>query len=152
MDGHQYTARFEAPGGEPVLDAYLDTLGIATIGIGHTGPEVHLGLHWPRDRCFAIYYSDYAIAEGHAPLIIGSDCWYRLIEPRRAVIVDLCFNPGPTRLKGFLKMLAAIKRGDWKAAHDELLDSLYAKQVKTRATMNASVLLTGLWPEDQVTA
>lgn len=152
MDGHQYTARFEAPGGEPIEDAYLDTLGIPTIGIGHTGPEVHLGLHWPRDRCFAVFYSDYSIATGHAPNILGVSVFSQLNEPRKAVAIDLCFNPGPTKLKGFHKMLAAIRKHDWQAARDELLDSLYARQVKTRATMNASVLLTGLWPQDQVTA
>lgn len=27
-------------------DAYLDSKGIPTIGVGHTGPEVHMGLHW----------------------------------------------------------------------------------------------------------
>jgi lysozyme len=27
-------------------DAYLDIVGVWTIGVGHTGPEVHEGLHW----------------------------------------------------------------------------------------------------------
>lgn len=31
-------------------DAYLDSEGIPTIGVGHTGPEVHLGLHWTDDQ------------------------------------------------------------------------------------------------------
>ena len=31
-------------------DAYLDSVGVPTIGIGHTGPEVHLGLHWNDDQ------------------------------------------------------------------------------------------------------
>lgn len=31
------------------LSAYLDTRGIPTIGVGHTGREVHLGLTWTED-------------------------------------------------------------------------------------------------------
>ena len=27
-------------------DAYRDSVGVWTIGVGHTGPEVHEGLHW----------------------------------------------------------------------------------------------------------
>jgi lysozyme len=27
-------------------EAYLDSVGVPTIGVGHTGPEVHLGLVW----------------------------------------------------------------------------------------------------------
>jgi lysozyme len=152
MDGHQYTAQFEAPGGEPVLEAYLDTLGIPTIGVGHTGPEVHLGLKWSREKCMVTFYSDYAIASCHAPNVFGVSVFSLLNEPRKAVAIDLCFNPGPTKLKGFHLMLDAVRKHDWEGAKRELLDSLYAKQVKTRAAMNASVLVTGLWPQDQVVA
>ena len=31
-------------------DAYLDSVGVPTIGVGHTGPEVHLGLHWTDEQ------------------------------------------------------------------------------------------------------
>ena len=31
-------------------DAYLDSVGVPTIGVGHTGPEVHMGLHWTDDQ------------------------------------------------------------------------------------------------------
>ena len=32
------------------LQAYLDVVGIPTIGLGHTGPEVHLGLSWSQQQ------------------------------------------------------------------------------------------------------
>lgn len=32
------------------LDAYLDQKGVPTIGWGHTGPEVHLGLTWTQEQ------------------------------------------------------------------------------------------------------
>ena len=31
-------------------DAYLDSVGVWTIGVGHTGPEVHAGLHWTDEQ------------------------------------------------------------------------------------------------------
>ena len=41
-------------------DAYLDSKGIPTIGIGHTGPEVHLGLHWTDEQVKAAFDADAA--------------------------------------------------------------------------------------------
>lgn len=149
MDGHQYTAQFEAPGGEPILKAYPDPITRGspwTIGLGHTGPDVHENTEWTEQQCWAAFYNDYAIAGGFAPGIVGASCWTRLNEPRRAVLVDLCFNPGPTKLAGFHHMISAIQAGDWQTAHDELLDSAYAGQVHSRADTNALVLLTGEWP------
>jgi lysozyme len=31
-------------------DAYQDSVGVWTIGVGHTGPEVHAGLHWTDEQ------------------------------------------------------------------------------------------------------
>lgn len=149
MDGHQYTAQFEAPGGKPILRAYPDPIAHNapwTIGLGHTGPEVHQDTVWTEDQCWHAFYNDYAIASGHAPSIIGASTFAKLNDPRKAVLVDLCFNPGPTRLAGFHRMLDAIRASRWQESHDELLDSEYAMQVKTRADMNAVTLLTGEWP------
>ena len=39
-------------------DAYLDSVGVPTIGIGHAGPEVHLGLHWNDDQIEAALRAD----------------------------------------------------------------------------------------------
>ena len=39
-------------------DAYLDSVGVPTIGIGHTGPEVHHGLHWNDDQIEAALRAD----------------------------------------------------------------------------------------------
>jgi lysozyme len=40
--------------------AYLDTRGIPTIGIGHTGPEVHMGLVWSEAQIEQAFDSDIA--------------------------------------------------------------------------------------------
>lgn len=148
VDGHRYTAEFEAPNGEPVLEPYLDTQGIPTVGLGHTGPDVIMGETWTRDRCLHAYENDRRIAIAAAPHAFGASTFSALNEPRQAVAIDLCFNPGPSRLALFRKMLDAIHRSDWQTAHDELLDSRYARQVKRRAILNAQVLLTGEFPNE----
>lgn len=148
-DGHEYTARFEAPGGKPILNAYPDPLtngDPVTIGLGHTGPDVKQGEVWDADRCWHAFYSDYAIATGAAIHVIGAETWAKLNEPRRAVLIDLAFNIGAHRLSGFTHMLAAIRAGDWQEAAAQMLDSAYASQVKRRAQTNAKTLLTGEMP------
>lgn len=149
MTGHEWTARFEAPNGEPILKVYGDPLTGGepfTVGLGHTGPDVHEGAVWTRERCLHAFANDYAIAQGVAAHVIGLPTWAGLSEPRQCVLTDMAFNIGQSRLEGFHNMLAAIRRHDWQTAHDQLLDSAYAKQVKGRAIKNATVLLTGNWP------
>jgi GH24 family phage-related lysozyme (muramidase) len=139
MDGPTYTAHFEAPGGKPVLMVYGDPLTGRepwTVGLGHTGPDVKQGETWTVDRCLAAFYNDYAIAESAAVHLFGASCWAGLTVPRKAVLTDLCFNPGP----------AKICRGDWSSAASELLDSAYAHQVGGRAVKNAKALESGEWP------
>lgn len=151
MNGHQYTALFEAPGGQPVLKVYPDPAthnAPFTVGLGHTGQDVHQGDSWTEERCWTAFYSDYATAETSASHVIGISAWAILNECRRAVLADMAFNIGKSRLQGFHHMLDAVRMNDWQRAHDELLDSQYAMQVKSRADTNAAVLLTGEWPNE----
>lgn len=152
MDGHKYTALFEAPGGLPILHAYPDPKtrnAPWTIGLGHTGPEVHANTVWTEGQCWHAFYNDYAVAQSVAAHLITSACWQHLLEPRRAVVTDMAFNIGAARLAGFHKMLDAIKTWKWQLAHDELLNSNYAAQIKTRAQTNAQALLTGEWGDER---
>lgn len=72
--------------------------------------------------------------------------WFsNLNEPRQAVIIDMVFNIGITRLYGFKKMRAAIEAGDYEVAATEIMDSKYARQVPARAAQNAKIMRTGEW-------
>ncbi len=67
--------------------------------------------------------------------------WVENIDRRKFyALVELVFNMGITRFKGFKKMLGACEKGEWSKASDELLDSLYAKQVGKRAKTLANIL------------
>ena len=69
--------------------------------------------------------------------------WAKLDDARASVVLDLGYNVGVESLMHFPKMLAAIGRQDWQAAHDELLDSDAARQLPGRYQVLAQILLTG---------
>lgn len=70
--------------------------------------------------------------------------WNKINEARQAVLLDMCFNLGISRLKQFKKMLAALDRADYTSAALEMLESNWAKQVKSRATELSEIMKKGV--------
>ncbi len=54
-------------------------------------------------------------------------------EPVRLVLLDMAFNMGVASLLGFKKTIAALREGDWVTASCEMIDSLWYREVKSRA-------------------
>ena len=52
---------------------------------------------------------------------------------RQRVLVDMGFNMGIPRLNRFFRMWGAINEQEYKSAAEEMQDSLWAGQVKSRA-------------------
>lgn len=123
--------------------AYLDTLGVPTIGIGHTGPDVHMGLIWTSQEVDTAFAKDvsHAIAGVEARLPWTAD----LDDARIGALVNMCFQLGIGGLLKFSGTLAAIKAGEWQQAHDHALASKWAQQTPARAKRVALQLLTGIW-------
>lgn len=109
------------------LTPYRCTAGKLTIGIGRN-------------------LDDVGISEAEARLMLRNDIvnaeaelrrafsWFDRLSPlRQQVLVNMAFNIGLPRLKGFRNMLAALERGDYNRAAVEMLDSRWARQVKSRA-------------------
>lgn len=69
--------------------------------------------------------------------------WNDLCEPRKAVMVNLCFNLGWPRLSLFENMIDAAKKGNWDRAADELIDSKWFRQVGLRGLELVEQLRTG---------
>ena len=70
--------------------------------------------------------------------------WYRQLDPvRQKVMIDMAYNLGMAGLLKFRKMIAALELGDYQAAADQMLDSRWARQVKTRADRLAEMMRTG---------
>jgi GH24 family phage-related lysozyme (muramidase) len=125
-------------------DAYVDSIGLKTIGVGHQGTNVPSHLEDPAVRC--TYIQDRAIALGGARWAAkanGVD-FDSLSAPRQGVLVDMAFNMGGggAGLSGFKKMFAAIKVGNWTLAGQEVSNSNYGGQVSGRSKRNAKIMST----------
>ena len=61
-------------------------------------------------------------------------------------MIDISFNLGQTRLRGFKKALDAMATEDYDRAADEFMDSRWSEQVGDRAVEVTEIIRTG---EDQ---
>jgi len=116
---------------------YKDSVGKTTIGYG-----------WNLD--------DKGITKEIADSILKdqlNDCIFELLkvndfrlltdQPRREVLINMSFNLGLTKLMKFKKMWYAIRCRAWEVAADEMLDSLWAKQVGKRAIELSEIMRSG---------
>lgn len=116
---------------------YVDTVGKVTIGVGRNLTDRGLS----EDEITYLLINDIKICEDDLDRALP--WWRELDEVRQRVMIDLCFNLGITRLLGFKNTLKAIREKRWEAAKVGLLESLWAKQVKTRSTRLSNMILTG---------
>lgn len=129
------------------LSAYLDTVGVWTIGYGHTGPEVKRGLTWTREKAEAALVED--ILEHNAQLAEALP-WVGGLDPvRRRVLQNMAFNLGigsaatGKGLLGFKNTLEFVRTGQYDKAADGMLASKWARQVGNRAVRLAKQMRTG---------
>ena len=116
---------------------YLDTCGIATIGIGRNIRDLGLS----DDECNYLLQND--IARVSAELDHQFPWWRDMTEARQRVILNMCFNLGLNRLLMFVNTLVAMKEGRYDDAAAGMLDSVWAKQVGARATRLAQMMKEG---------
>ena len=123
-----------------VLHAYEDSRGFLTLGVGRLVDARHGG---GITEAEAMTLLDNDIAAVSANLREYFGFFDALDDVRQRALANMRFQLGLPRLLGFHRMLAAIEAGDWSAAHDECLDSAYARQTPHRARRVAYMLLTG---------
>lgn len=119
--------------------AYQDSEGYWTIGVGHL-IDKRLGGRLPEHIIDALleYDVERAVAEAE------TFWWFEgLSDARKAVVVNMMFNLGLRKFKGFRRMIAALEREDYEAAADEMLDSKWARQVGQRAVRLAQQMRAG---------
>ncbi len=78
-----------------------------------------------------------------AELDRGLPWWRQLDEVRRRVLVNMAFDLGIHRLRGFHTALGWIRQGHYASAAGEMLLSVWAEQVGDRASRLARMMRTG---------
>lgn len=74
--------------------------------------------------------------------------WFSgLNEARRDAMIDICFNIGLPRLKGFKNALALMAEEKYSEASKEFLNSNWATQVGKRAMTVATMIETGRYTD-----
>lgn len=122
------------------IQAYQDSLGYWTIGVGHllgrtqrmtllTPPELEALLTW-----------DIKAAELALDSIVSE--WRDFDDVRQRALVNMTFNLG-YRLHNFTKFLTAVHAKDWKQAAAEMMLSTWAVQVGKRAERLHKMIETG---------
>lgn len=123
--------------------AYQDSLGYTTIGIGHL-IDRRKGGKLDRDIIYQILSRDIS---KHTEDLYNVYPWAsELDEPRRAVLICMCFQLGINGLAQFIKAMAFMKNGEYTAASLAFADSKVAReQAPVRWKRFCEQLKTGEW-------
>ena len=119
---------------------YRCSAGFWTIGAGrNVDPKGGLGLS--EDEVDYLLQND---IERVIKELSAEYRWFnRLDDVRKDAMIDISFNLGATRLRGFKRALAAMEVADYKMAAKEFLDSKWSRDVKGRATELAYMIEMG---------
>jgi lysozyme len=118
---------------------YLCSAGYETIGVGRNISKSGMGLS--DDEV------DYLLENDIVRVIkeLSSEYpWFKdLDDVRKDAMIDISFNLGATRLRGFKRALAAMEVADYTTAAKEFLDSKWSRDVRGRATELCYMVETG---------
>lgn len=121
----------ESPAGDAI--SYIDTAGNLTGGIGHLlTPEEKKkypeGANIPQEVVNKWFEVDIDEADKDA------DRFFKTPNPElKAILINMAFNLGLTKLNEFKKMKAALEAEDFKEAAAQMKDSKWFDQVGVRA-------------------
>lgn len=118
---------------------YKDINGLEHIGVGRNISKTGMGL--------SMEEIEYLLSNDILRCIKELSAEYRwfgsLDEVRQEAIINIFFNLGATRFRGFKKAIAAMEAADYKLAATEFLDSRWSKQVGSRALELTDIIRTG---------
>ncbi len=119
------------------LKPYRCTAGKLTIGVGRNLDDNGI----TRDE--ALYLLDGDIERTRAELKRTFAWFDGLDDVRQEVIINMAFNLGISRFSGFHQTIHYIAKGDYAAASEQMLKSLWARQVGQRAVRLARQMREG---------
>ena len=122
-------------------DVYLDSLGLKTVGVGHLIKEEDGGLEKLEvgDTITDEQVEELLMIDLHEHYeeckhMWGEEEFHAFPGEIQHVLLNMMFNMGMTRLRGFKKMLSALSEGNYAEMAVQMMDSRWATQVGPRAT------------------
>ena len=118
--------------------AAKDSVGLKTFGIGHLvtkkDPEYGkpVGFKVSRERCESVFMKDTIKHLKQAKNIY--DNFDELPEEVQLIVADMTFNLGQGGLAAFKGMKRGVMAKDYNEAANQMVDSKWCRQVKTRCT------------------
>lgn len=122
---------------------YKDTLGNWTIGVGHYIGKDLEKFKLSEKIIDAILREDVKIARKEMRAIFGANKVKNWLPARRVAVLSMIFNLGGAKFREFNTTIAHIRASRWKDAGKNILKTLWAKQVKSRADRISYMLITG---------
>ena len=117
----------------------LCSAGYETLGVGRNISESGLGLS--DDEIDFLLINDITRVKQE---LADTYFWFpALNQARQDAMIDIGFNLGLTRLRGFVKALEAMSREQFDIAADEFMDSRWSQQVGNRAIEVTEMIRTG---------
>ena len=119
------------------LKPYMDARNKLTIGVGRNLDDLGIS----KDEAMLLLHND--IDRIRRELDKSLPWWRKLSETRQKVLISMAYNLGVGGLLEFNRMLSALQDGDYATAAQEMLSSLWANQVGTRAIELADMMENG---------
>ena len=124
---------------------YLDSLGKATIGIGHLikpheRERYAEGVEISMDEVEELFEMDLNRAAAGAESLIKECIGHDLPPHIEEVILEMVFQLGTTGVSKFKKFWKALRVKDWKKASEEMKDSRWHSQTTKRCEALAEIV------------
>lgn len=128
------------------LTAYLDSAGIPTVGYGHTGPDVHLGLTITQATADDYLRQNLATAAQRLEAAVGEACIAELTANQYSAMISFVFNVGANPAWG---IFTKLKAGQFDAIPAELMRFVNAGGRKLQGLVNRRAGEVKLWSTDE---
>jgi GH24 family phage-related lysozyme (muramidase) len=116
---------------------YTDTVGKVTCGIGH-----NLSDNGVSDAVIDLLYQE-DVADAIADVKKLIPAFDSLSDNRKIALTDFCFQLGYFKMSQFTNSIALLNSGKFSDAADNMLQSLWAKQVPSRAKEVTDMIRNG---------
>lgn len=123
------------------LKAYQDSKGVWTIARGRNLQELRIS------QAVANQWFQEDLTNATLDAQAFPEYSYLDTDARRNAFIEMCYNLGAPRLRGFARMLMGIRLKDWEMVAKEALDSDWHRDVGHRAEVIAEMYRTGNFPK-----